>query len=426
MKIATAIKYTVIYRAWLIASGAMLVLFAPVWFTPIEQGLYFTFASLVAAHVLFELGAGFVLTQYIAHEHGAIKKESGYLDKLNENFRLKSIYGYTKFWFRLSTIFFTIFIGAGGFWFFSTKVESSNIDWLNPWLLLVVSSACNLYMQPHLIVMEGLGKVGLVSKIRTQQSIIGNLIMWGFLFNGYGLYAIFILPLVSGVTTYLYSRADKDLLSISKGGKPATLFKEIFPMQSKIALSWASGYFVFHAITPIIFSKIGMVEAGKFGLGLAALNGVQSIGTAWINVRGPQFANYIARKKYYALRVNFIRSFRMTIAMSLTGVGLVWLGIIFMDTYVLNLALRFPSIEAMIPLGINGAVNTIIFCLALYMRSHKQEPLLVSSFFCAILSVVSVYLASGFGFNEVCWAYALVTILIGLPWTYAIFRKFNH
>ena len=38
--------------------------------------------------------------------------------------------------------------------------------------------------------------------------------------------------------------------------------KEIFPNQWKIALSWVSGYFIFHFFNPVLFAE-GPVVAGQ-------------------------------------------------------------------------------------------------------------------------------------------------------------------
>lgn len=48
--------------------GIVSVLFVARYLTGIEQGFYFTFASILAIQVFFELGLNGIITQYVAHE----------------------------------------------------------------------------------------------------------------------------------------------------------------------------------------------------------------------------------------------------------------------------------------------------------------------------------------------------------------------
>ena len=43
------IRYTVVYRIWVIFAGGIGVLFVPFWFSAVEQGYFYTYSSLVAA-----------------------------------------------------------------------------------------------------------------------------------------------------------------------------------------------------------------------------------------------------------------------------------------------------------------------------------------------------------------------------------------
>ena len=49
-------------------AGAITVLFIASFLTGVEQGFYYTFGSVLALQVFFELGFTSVITQYVAHE----------------------------------------------------------------------------------------------------------------------------------------------------------------------------------------------------------------------------------------------------------------------------------------------------------------------------------------------------------------------
>ena len=44
---------TLLFRGWAIIAGAATVFFLPLWISPIEQGYYFTFASVLALQIFF-------------------------------------------------------------------------------------------------------------------------------------------------------------------------------------------------------------------------------------------------------------------------------------------------------------------------------------------------------------------------------------
>jgi hypothetical protein len=46
---------TLVLRTWQILAGAVMVLFVPYWLSKVEQGYYFTFSSLIALTIFFEM-----------------------------------------------------------------------------------------------------------------------------------------------------------------------------------------------------------------------------------------------------------------------------------------------------------------------------------------------------------------------------------
>src|SRR5215467_2751964 len=73
-----AIGFTVLARIW--ASGAGLVTVALIarFLSPAEQGYYYTFGSLVALQIVFELGFSFVILQLASHERANLEISAQY------------------------------------------------------------------------------------------------------------------------------------------------------------------------------------------------------------------------------------------------------------------------------------------------------------------------------------------------------------
>jgi hypothetical protein len=62
------ILHTLLFRGWNLMAGALSVLLIPFFLSPTQQGFYYTFASILALQVFFELGLNQVIIQLVSHE----------------------------------------------------------------------------------------------------------------------------------------------------------------------------------------------------------------------------------------------------------------------------------------------------------------------------------------------------------------------
>ena len=63
-----AIFYTLVGRSLGIPVSVLTIFFIARYLSPEEQGYYYTFGSIVALQVFFELGLTGIITQFVAHE----------------------------------------------------------------------------------------------------------------------------------------------------------------------------------------------------------------------------------------------------------------------------------------------------------------------------------------------------------------------
>src|SRR5580700_9790939 len=63
-----AIGFTVLARFWSSLAGLVTVALIARFLSPAEQGYYYTFGSLIALQIVFELGFSFVILQMASHE----------------------------------------------------------------------------------------------------------------------------------------------------------------------------------------------------------------------------------------------------------------------------------------------------------------------------------------------------------------------
>jgi len=67
-----SVGYALLWRSWMAVAGLCTLPLIVRQLSLVEQGYYYTFASIAAAKVFFELGLGTVLTQFASHERAAL------------------------------------------------------------------------------------------------------------------------------------------------------------------------------------------------------------------------------------------------------------------------------------------------------------------------------------------------------------------
>ena len=96
--------YTLAYRFWNIVAGGLSVLLLPWFLDPVEQGYFFTFGSILALQVFFELGLNQIVVQLVSHEVvNLIRQPSGdWLGPDEAKHRLVGLLAFLKKWFAIA------------------------------------------------------------------------------------------------------------------------------------------------------------------------------------------------------------------------------------------------------------------------------------------------------------------------------------
>lgn len=426
-----AIFFTSLARVIQAAGGIISILFVARYLTSEEQGFYYTFGSIVAIQVFFELGLNGIITQYVAHETAHLQWNGLMLVGENKYLsRLSSLLHFCVKWYLWFAAALLVTLLMVGFSFFTRFGAHDDISWQVPWIFLAVGTTLNLLLTPILAFIEGLGMVKEVARIRLFQQILSLLIVWFGLFVGAKLFVsgFSCLASVCLIAFMLWSKFRKILLGIWR----VTLTDkvnyrlEIFPYQWKIALSWVSGYFIFQLFNPVLFATEGAAVAGQMGMTLAVLNGIQSLSISWITTKVPLFSSLIARHEYTQLDVIFNRTLKQSVFIN-GGLLIVMLVGVFIIRHSqimiggIDLGNRFlpylPMVLMMIPLFVNQFVNS----WATYLRCHKQEPFLLNSVVSGILCCLSTILLGNFwGVVGITVGYCLIVVVMSF-WGHRIF-----
>lgn len=427
-----AVAYTVLSRAIQAGGGIITILFVAKFLTKVEQGYYYTFGSILAMQVFFELGLSGIITQFVAYESANLKwlnsKEiEGDVEVLS---RLSSLLHFCIKWFIVVAItLFVILILVGYFFFNKFGVGNEDVEWIIPWIILSISTATSLLISPILAFLEGLGMVKDVAKIRLVQQCCQIFVLFVCFLTGFKLFSS---PVASCVALFvapafiLFSSKKTLLLFIWKQLKQfkVNYRTEIFPYQWRIALSWISGYFMYQLFNPIVFAIDGPVVAGQIGVTLVVLNGILSLPLSWINTKVPLFSSLIAKKDYFTLDRIFGKTLKQASMVCFICLLSFVLGVFMMKNLKLSIGNRFLPLIPTILLSVTTFVNQFVSALATYLRCHKQEPFLVYSIVMAILTATSTLIfGTLYGVYGITLGYSILTITLSLLWASLIFKK---
>lgn len=416
-------------------TGVGSVFFITTFLTGVEQGFYYTFGSILALQVFFELGLTGIMTQYVAHEVSHLQLNDAFQYEGEELYksRLASLIHFCFKWYTIMAILVFVFLMIVGLIYFDRYGSShADVSWRFPWVLICIGTAIKLFQSPFTSIYMGLGKVKEMSKIGFWQQVILPIATWTGLACGLKLYIIGIGYILSVLLWQMYvwnTRLVQIVINLwkTKITETVSYMKEIFPFQWRIALSWVSGYFIFQLFNPVLFATEGAVVAGQMGMTLQALNAIQAFSMSWINTKIPLYSHLIALKNFVQLDIVFNRTLHQMafVCFILCFVFLGIIGLLNITQFRLNdnmLAERFlpyvPIVLMMIPM----CLQQYVYSWATYLRCHKQEPFLWNSIVCGIACCFSTFtLGHLYGLYGVTIGYCIVSILL-FPWGYWIYK----
>src|ERR1035437_9536458 len=427
-----AVGFTVLARFWGSAAGLVTVLLIARFLSPAEQGYYYTFGSLVAMQMIFELGFSFVILQLASHERARLSISADYEitgDPI-AHARLASVIQKSVRWYSVAAVLLAATLVPVGFHFFSTHQHAGpTVFWRLPWCFAALMAALNFQIDPFLSFLEGCGYVPEVARLRFTQSVTGSLLAWCALASHHGLFApsMMLFGMASSALVWL-ARKHKLLLGLLRyhtGSNRIRWNEEVWPFQWRIAVSWFCGYFIFWLFNPVLFAFRGPVAAGQMGMSLSLANALQSVAFSWISTKSAPFGALIARKEYSRLDQLFFRAIMQSLVVCIAGVLVVWFGCIYINLHHLRFAQRLLGPTSLGLLLLSAPINAIIFGEAYSLRAHNQQKFLLNSVVGAMLVAVSTYfLGRAYGAAGIVIG-SLCLNIFGLAWATAVFHKYR-
>ncbi len=429
-----AIAYTVLARGWSGIAGLITVALIARKLSPAEQGYYYTFGSLVALQIVFELGFSVVILQLATHEAAHLTIDA--YDQISgpdaAHSRLASILRKALKWYTVAAVLMACFLVPAGWHFFASNPDvHSPVAWQLPWICVVLASSITFQIDPIFSFMEGCGFVARVARTRLAQSMTGGLLAWSALMLHHGLFAPALLiagQALAGIV-WLASRRRLlfHLLRHPVGQHAIDWWTEVWPFQWRIAVSYACGFFIFQLFNPVLFKYWGPAAAGRMGMSMNLSNAVASVAVAWINTKAAPFGAMIARKEYGLLDRLFFRSVRQSLSLAVLGALVVWTGVVLLNLHHLPFAQRVLPPLPLAFLLICMVMNQVVNSWALYLRAHKQEKFLLPSVVSAICLTMSTYfLGRRYGALGMTSGQLAIGMVLGLGWGGFIFFHYRR
>jgi O-antigen/teichoic acid export membrane protein len=427
-----AIAFTVLARGWSTVAGVVTVILIARFLSQAEQGYYYTFSSLVALQVVFELGFSFVILQLAAHERANLKiQNNGTIEGDSvAHSRLASILQKTVRWYTTGAVLMaTVLLPVGFHFFLLNRQQGIPVFWKLPWIAAVLATTLTFQMDPLFAFLEGCGRIHQVARMRLTQAFAGSLMAWTILCMHHGLYAPALVIGGQAVAGGCFLFSQRSLLlplfQYNTSNHVVSWKREIWPFQWRIAISWLSGYFIFQLFNPVLFAYRGASEAGRMGMSLTIASALSTVAIAWMSTKASPFGTLVARGEYKTLDHLFFSTLRQSACLLAAGIVITILLLVFVALYFPHWAIR------VLPLPVFGLLLATVFCNhfvfseALYLRAHAREPFLALSIVVGVLTACStMFLGKLWGALGVTLGYFCTSGIFGLAFgTYIFITK---
>jgi hypothetical protein len=399
-------------------------------FTPTVQGFYYSFASLLALQIFLELGLATVITTFSSHEWVRLRLDDNgrVVGDANALGRLSGLSLAAFRWYLAAGSILIGVLALGGTFFLNTRAEGAGVQWQAPWLLLCAASVLTFSLTPIWALLQGCGQVNEVYRYRFIDGLGKNIVLCVSIATGAGLWSAGLSTLFSAVLAacFLWGRHRKFLSSLISGRDPAysvNWWREVFPVQWRIAVSWMSGFFAFYLFTPAIFFFEGPAAAGQMGITWAITGGLSALASTWSQTRAPQFAQLVADRKFEELDRQAMQTGTIGVSVSV-ACGLAAIGALALSqAYFPAIAARFLPLGPVALFLASDVLHQVSVVQSTYLRAFKQEPFMVLSLIIGVLvGLGTIFLTPVIGVTGPAISYQ-IAMIVGLVVATRIFLR---
>lgn len=424
-------------RAWMLAFGPVVLGVIILKLSAAEQGFYYTFLSLIGMSVFLDMGFTRAVQVFTSHEFAALNLPRGKPMEGSAVHRQRMAdFGKAILVTHLALALVAgVVIGLIGEFMFRREANDA-IAWHGPWWSLSFAAAASFVTVPMSTMLEAAGHVPHMAWVKFIRQVVTNLTIVAALWYGMGLSAMALsawigFAAVMVLTIVPYKSFWRQLMSgrLSEGFK---LLRQLASYQVRIAVSWAAGYFIYSAMTPIAFMTLGAKDAGRVGLTWQVLGIVGTIAFSVIQAKTPSLGTLVRQGRIAdALDINR-RATRGAIFVGAVGYAIIILSLSLVrelpsfpwPALVLAGSDRMLPVLAIILLAIADIGKFQMLGVFSFVRSLKVEPFTPMLVVLAVLVPTACWvLAINFGVAWLCGGY-VIGQLIANPWANKLARPY--
>jgi hypothetical protein len=409
-------------RAWSAAAGLATLHFVTAYLVPVGQGYYFAFNSLAQFTQFVDLGLQVLIVQFASHEaarltFGPRGKVNGDPDAVS---RLSSLGRFGVVYYSIGALILCPVLVTAGYWMFGS--ERQTINWELPWLVLSFLVTIDLILSSFVWLLEGTNQLVFVYGYRLIRGIFSAVTIWLVLRGGGQLWAIPISLLVVIAITIVFlvcGRPQFMLLFLRRPQGAAISWRyEIMPLQWRLAISTVAGFATYSLFVPVTFKFAGPVAAGQFGLTWSLVDNMSVAALLALYVKFPSMGSLAAKRDWIGLDGLTLRASSLSLALTLVGVAILLVVAWYLHAFMPQLGARLLGTAPLIVLALSAVLKTVQVSLVLYLRAHRQEPIVPLTSVAAPLTAGAVIVGAWlYGATGVVVAYFLVMLVVWLPYT---------
>lgn len=397
----------------------------------VEQGYYYTFNNLLGLTVFFELGLNYVIMQFASHEMASLRwSAGGTLEGSHEaRVRLASLLRKALLWYTVVATLIVLTVLPAGLRFFAQH-GVGDVNWRTPWIWMVVAEAAWCAVSPSFSVLLGCGLVTEMYRNNVIQQAGSAVLLWLVLATNGRLYAAPISASFSSLYAvwwlWRYKRAYvSDLWAQPTAGSTLSWRREIWPMQWKIAMSWASGYLITQLFNPILFRYWGPAVAGQMGMTLTITAALNATSAGWLSSKAPAMGTLVAKRDFRELDRVALRATWQSLLVLALGACTVGLAIAWLQRTGNSFGHRLLPASIVAILLVNAMASHVLTAMTMYLRAFRAEPLAGVYVVYGLCVAASCYvLGRSFGPSGMSIGYFVSTLVVGLGGgTFVFLRK---
>lgn len=440
VSVSREILVIIAQRLWQAVSGMSTLVFVIYFLSLDQQGWYYSLLSMSALYTLFELGLAVVLVNVSAkYFMGLAWTNDGGIDGSDHEAFSAFVPQAFMIYAILSLAFLVVVMPAGFFFFHSRNlavhdsIHGHMIDWLSPWVALVLANGLSMMIFPFLSIVEGAHGLVEAYTVRLVQAVLGAFLCWFLIVQGHALWAAIGPPLMSSVVgivwLVIWRKGTLRLALSGRGrgfdGQYFSWLANVWPLQWRAGVSWMAFYLYTQIYTPFVFYFQGTEAAGRLGLSLTVAHMVGIVIQSWMARRAPAMVRAAHDRNWVELDQLFKRGFLSVVVLFCLAIGFLCVAHnVLSHTAYANRILPFGSFLELLLIVFIGHV---IGAMALQLRSFLVEPLAFVHLFCAGLTCSAALITLYFGgLDQMITAILTFQLLVNLPWSYLRWRKSNR